>query len=183
MLASELRDSLSEILTAMRYERAACALRAQRRLRDTLPCLERRGTRAQHFYVTILPAYQMHDQTEFLISPAATDPEVHWSAEHAAASPRNEAIAPSHSPRAGNKGVPHEITEDRRLSCYGLTGRGHRGGARVDEPSAPAGPTTNVVDADVSLVKPPPHPEQFWKRGHSVLPSLSEATHGLGIRR
>ena len=47
--------------------------------------------------------------------------------------------------------------------------------------AAPAGPTTNVVDADVSLVKPPPYTEQFWKRRHSVLPSLSETAHGLGI--
>ena len=47
--ASELRDSLSEILTAMRYERAACALREQRRLRDALPCLDRRGARAQRY--------------------------------------------------------------------------------------------------------------------------------------
>jgi hypothetical protein len=76
--ASELGDSLSEILTAMRYERAAGALRAQRRLRDALPCLDRRGARAQRFYATIPPAYQMHDQTEFPISPAAYDPEARW---------------------------------------------------------------------------------------------------------
>jgi len=34
-------------------------------------------------------------------------------------------------PRAGNKGAPHEITEDRRPGCCGLACRGHRGGARV----------------------------------------------------
>jgi nitroreductase len=39
--------------------------------------------------------------------------------------------------------------------------------------AAPAGPTANVVNADVSLVKPPPYTEQFWKRDHTVLPSLS----------
>ena len=44
--------------------------------------------------------------------------------------------------------------------------------------AAPADPTANVVDAAVSLVKPPPYTEQFWKRGHIVLPSLSETTHG-----
>ena len=50
--------------------------------------------------------------------------------------------------------------------------------------AAPAGSTANVVDADVSLVKPLPCTEQFGKRGHvdhwqsAVPPSLSEATHG-----
>ena len=43
---------------------------------------------------------------------------------------------------------------------------------------AAAGPTANAVDADVSLVKPLPCTEQFWKRGHAVPPSLSETTHG-----
>jgi hypothetical protein len=32
------------------------------------------------------------------------------------------------------------------------------------------------VDADVSFVKLPPYTEQFWKRGHTVLPLLSEIT-------
>ena len=44
--------------------------------------------------------------------------------------------------------------------------------------AAPAGPTANVVDADVSLVKLLPRTEQFGKRGHAVPPSLSETTHG-----
>ena len=44
--------------------------------------------------------------------------------------------------------------------------------------AAAAGPTANAVDADVSLVKPLPCTEQFWKRGHAVPPSLSETTHG-----
>src|SRR4029453_4460590 len=39
--------------------------------------------------------------------------------------------------------------------------------------AAPAGPTANLVNADVSLVKPPPYTGQFWKRDHTVLPSLS----------
>jgi hypothetical protein len=34
--------------------------------------------------------------------------------------------------------------------------------------AAPAGPIANVVDADVSLVKPLPCTEQFGKRGHAV---------------
>jgi hypothetical protein len=38
--ASELRDSLSEMLAAMRYERAAGALREQRRLRDAYYMVE-----------------------------------------------------------------------------------------------------------------------------------------------
>jgi hypothetical protein len=41
-----------------------------------------------------------------------------------------------------------------------------------------AGPTANAVDPDVSLVKPLPCTERFWKRGHAVPPSLSETTHG-----
>jgi hypothetical protein len=45
----------------------------------------------------------------------------------------------------------------------------------------PAGTTANVVDADVSLVKPLLSTEQFWKRGHAVLPSLSETPHCPGI--
>src|SRR5512144_2029529 len=44
--------------------------------------------------------------------------------------------------------------------------------------AAPAGSTANVVDADVSLVKPLPCTEQFGKRGQAVPPSLSETTHG-----
>ena len=44
--------------------------------------------------------------------------------------------------------------------------------------AAPAGPTANMADADVSLVKPQPRTEQFEKRGHAVPPSLSETTHG-----
>ena len=44
-----------------------------------------------------------------------------------------------------------------------LAGRRHRGGARVISGGAPAGPTANVVDADVSLVKPLPRTEQFEK--------------------
>jgi hypothetical protein len=44
--------------------------------------------------------------------------------------------------------------------------------------AAPAGPTANVVDADVSVVKPLPRTEQFEKRGHAVPPSLSKTTHG-----
>jgi hypothetical protein len=44
--------------------------------------------------------------------------------------------------------------------------------------AAPADPTANVVDADVSLVKPLPRSEQFEKRGDAVPPSLSETTHG-----
>jgi hypothetical protein len=43
--------------------------------------------------------------------------------------------------------------------------------------AAPAGPTANVVNADVSLVTPQPRTEQFEKRGHAVPPSLSETTH------
>ena len=44
--------------------------------------------------------------------------------------------------------------------------------------AAPAGPTANVVGADMSLVKPLPRTEQFDKRAHAVPPSLSETTHG-----
>jgi hypothetical protein len=39
-----------------------------------------------------------------------------------------------------------------------------------------------VVDADISLVKPLPCTEQFEKRGHAVPPQLSETTHGAGMR-
>ena len=35
----------------------------------------------------------------------------------------------------------------------------------------------------MSPLKPLPYSEQFRKRGHIVLTSLSETTHGLGIRR
>lgn len=38
-------------------------------------------------------------------------------------------------PRAGNKGASHEITRKRWRSYCSLAGRGHRGGARVDERS------------------------------------------------
>src|SRR5262249_31095307 len=42
-------------------------------------------TRAQRFRTTIRHAYRMHVQTEFLISSAASDPEVHWAGRaHAA---------------------------------------------------------------------------------------------------
>jgi hypothetical protein len=44
--------------------------------------------------------------------------------------------------------------------------------------SAPGGPTANVVDADVSLIKPLPRTEQFEKRGYAVPLPLSETTHG-----
>ena len=44
--------------------------------------------------------------------------------------------------------------------------------------AAAAGRTTSAMDADVSLVKPLPCTEQFWKRGHALPPSLSETTHG-----
>ena len=50
-------------------------------------------------------------------------------------------------------------------------------GAAAAAPTAKA-VDANAVDADVSLVKPPPCTEQFWKRGHAVPPPLSEATHG-----
>jgi hypothetical protein len=49
--------------------------------------------------------------------------------------------------------------------------------AQISE-AAPAEPTANVVDADVSLVKPLPCTEQFEKRSHAVPLSLSETTHG-----
>ena len=50
-------------------------------------------------------------------------------------------------------------------------------GAAAAAPTAKA-VDANAVDADVSLVKPLPCTEQFWKRGHAVPPPLSEATHG-----
>jgi hypothetical protein len=74
VLASEVRDSLSEILTTMRYERAACALRAQRRYEMRFPAWTDGRTRTA-LLRNNTPAYQMHDQTEFLIPPAAFDPE------------------------------------------------------------------------------------------------------------
>jgi hypothetical protein len=44
--------------------------------------------------------------------------------------------------------------------------------------AASADPPANVLDADVSLIKPLPRTEQFEKRGHAVPLPLSETTPG-----
>src|SRR5580692_9829329 len=86
----------------------------------------------------------MNVQREFLISPASSDPEIHWAGQHAAASTSIEAIAPC---RASSKGDPHEIIEDCRRGCRRLAGRRHRGGATKDQRSGSGRPDANVVDS------------------------------------
>jgi nucleoside-diphosphate-sugar epimerase len=64
----DLSDSLSFDLKAVLY--------------GALSTVDRRRTdrrRAQRFWTTIPHAYRMHVQTEFQISSAASDPEVHWA--------------------------------------------------------------------------------------------------------
>lgn len=57
-------------------------------------------------------------------------------------------------------------------------GRQHRCGAGVDQRSGCSRSDREPVDADVSLVKPLPCTEQFWKRGHAVPSPLWATTHG-----
>src|SRR3954471_19636798 len=99
--------------------------------------------------------YRLHDQTEFLISPAASDLKDYWFGRIRG----RLDIASSHCAeppyRAGNKGDRHEITEDRRPRRCGLAAHGHRDGTRVDERSGSGRSDREVLDAAVSLVKPP----------------------------
>jgi hypothetical protein len=62
----------------------------------------------------------MHVKTEFPISSAMSDADVHWAARaHAAAARLIEAIPPSHRAERGQQRSPNEITED----CRPLRGR------------------------------------------------------------
>jgi len=121
----------------------------------------------------------MHVQREFLISSAASDPEVHWAGRaHTAASTRIEAIAPSHRAAQAAKERRMKLSRTVGLAVAISLVAGTMAALVQIGGAAPAGPTGNVVDADVSLVKPLLRTEQFEKRAHAVPPSLSETTHG-----
>lgn len=115
---------------------------------------ERRWTgrrRAQRFQATIPHAHRMHVQTEFPISPAASDPEVHWAGRaHADASTAIETVFESVAarPRAGSKGASMKFTEDsRQATAVSLIAAIVAALAQISG-AALTGATANVRQAD-----------------------------------
>jgi hypothetical protein len=88
----------------------------------------------------------MHVQTEFLISPAASDLKVHWSAK-TASSTLNEAIAPSHRAARTATETPMKLSRTVGLAVAVSLVVGTVAAIAQISGAAPADPTANVVDA------------------------------------
>jgi hypothetical protein len=95
----------------------------------------------------------MHVQTEFLISPAAADPEVHWAGRaHAVASTAIETVMNALRrvtvPRAGSTGASMKLPRTVGLAAaVSLLAATVTALAQVSG-AASTGPTANVRQAD-----------------------------------
>lgn len=94
-------------------------------------------------------AYRMHVQREFLISSAASDPEVHWAGQtYAAASTKIEAIAPSRrAARGQQKRPPMKLSRTVGLAVAVSLVAGTVAALAQISGAAPASPTANVRQA------------------------------------